>query len=65
MNEEELLVIKCNLFMRPKEMTELYKYVRESRELGTIILPPYCEAIVVPKDIEIKFEGEPYAQHEK
>lgn len=60
---DDVLVIKCNLFMRHKEMKEFREYVFQSVENGILILPPYCEAIVVPKDIEVKVEGELYAQH--
>ena len=58
MNDEhnELLIIKVNAFFRQKEMDDICEYIRESRKTGTIVLPPYCDAIVCPKNIETKIE---------
>ena len=58
MNDEhnELLIIKVNAFFRQKDMIEICEYINEARKTGTIVLPPYCDAIVCPKDIEVKIE---------
>ena len=52
----DLLVIKVNMFLRQKEMDDLYRYIRDAKKEGIIILPIYCDAIVYPKDVEIKVE---------
>ncbi len=53
---DDILVVKVNMFLRNKEMEALYKYILEQRDTGLIIMPIYCEPILVPKDVEIKFE---------
>lgn len=54
MENEELLVIKVNIFQKRRDYEEVYKTFLEQKKMGLIVLPPYCEALVVPKDVEIK-----------
>lgn len=53
----DILVVRVNMFLKNKEQESVHQYILEQRKTGVIVLPPYCEAIVVPKDVEIKFEG--------
>ena len=45
------------MFLRGKEYQDLCRSIEIQRTTGVIVLPPYCEAIVVPNDIEIKVEA--------
>ena len=40
-------------------MDELTKYIHKSMETGLVILPPYCDAQIVPDNIEVRIEN-PY-----
>ena len=60
----DILVVKVNMFLRPKEMDDISNYIRKSAKTGVIILPPYCEAQVVPEDVEVRIEN-PYDQKEE
>ena len=55
--DNNILVIRVNMFLKNKEQEAVRQHVLEQRKTGVIVLPPYCEAIMVPKDVEIKFEG--------
>lgn len=50
----DILVVKCNVFMRDKQMDDLYDHIKSQMEDGLVVLPPYCEAVLVPEDIAIK-----------
>lgn len=53
-NNKELLVIKINIFQKRRNYEEVYKSFLEQKKLGLIVLPPYCEVLVVPNNVEIK-----------
>lgn len=55
--ENDILVVRINMFLKNKEQEAFRQHILEQRKTGVIVLPPYCEAIMVPKDVEIKFEG--------
>ena len=38
--EKDILVLKCNAFLRPKEMNALYRSVYEQMEAGVIVVVP-------------------------
>lgn len=52
----DMLVIKVNMFCKPREMDNIRNYIVEQAKTGVVILPPYCEAQVVPDGMEIKIE---------
>lgn len=52
----DILVVKTNMFLRAKELNELRNYIMAQKETGVIILPPYCDAQVIPDGVEIKIE---------
>ena len=53
----DILVVRVNMFCRAKELNDIYQYIRSQVENGrVVILPPYCEAMVVPSDMEIQIE---------
>ena len=55
--DNDILIVRVNMFLKNKEQEAVRKYILEQRKTGVIVLPPYCEVIVVPKDVEIKFKG--------
>ena len=57
MMDNDILVVKVNMFLKNKEAEAVRQHILEQRKTGVIVLPTYCEAIIVPKDVEIKFEG--------
>ncbi len=52
--EKDLLVLKCNAFLKEREFNALYRAIYEQREAGVIIVPPYIEPILVPEGTEIR-----------
>ncbi len=52
----DILVVKVNMFCKPKEMDTIQDCILAQKETGVVILPPYCEAVVVPEDVEIRVE---------
>ncbi len=53
----DILVVKVNAFLRGKEMDELTKYIHKSMETGLVMLPPYCDAQIVPDNVEVRIEN--------
>ena len=53
-----MLVIKVNMIIEDKIFQEVKNSILEQFKDGTgvVMLPFYCEPIVVPDDVEIKFE---------
>lgn len=55
----EILVIKTNQFrLSPEDMHNLRQQIIKQKEEKVVLLPYYCEAIVVPEDVDIRFEEE-------
>lgn len=52
----DILVVKVNMFMRSKDLQNINKYIRDSIKTGVVVLPPYCEAQIVPENIEVRVE---------
>ena len=50
----DILVVKCNTFLPHEKMQAILDNLKEQKETGVILLPPYLEARIVPEDIEIK-----------
>lgn len=48
-----VLVVKCNVFLKRKEFSNLYENILRQKETGVILLPPYCDIKVVPPNIKI------------
>lgn len=53
----DILVVKVNMFLKSKDMANLDKYIRESMKTNLVILPPYCDAHIVPEGIEVRIEN--------
>ena len=50
----DILIVKCNLFLPQEKMQAILDNLKEQKETGVILLPPYLEAQMIPEDIEIK-----------
>lgn len=59
MTKEEILVIKINSMILTKEYEKKFREsIIKQKETGVIILPYFADAIITPKDIEIKINEE-------
>lgn len=52
----KILVIRVNAVLKPDDMNNLKNYIEtQKKDGGIILLPDYCEAIVVPEDTDIRY----------
>lgn len=57
MDKNDILVVRVNIVMKDRlKLKELRERILREKEEGVILLPPYCSAIIVPEDTEIKVE---------
>lgn len=54
----DILVVKSTAFLPHKKMQAILDNLKEQKETGVILLPPYLEVQIVPEDIEIKLADE-------
>lgn len=54
----DLLVIKVNTILKTKEFSELAERLIQMRKEGVLVLPFYCDAIMIPDDVNIQVESE-------
>lgn len=52
----DVLVIRCNTLIHPETLKNFRDIILAEKESGVIVLPNMFEAIVVPDDMEIRFE---------
>jgi hypothetical protein len=53
----DILVIKVNTFCRSRELNNIRRYILSQVEnSNVVVLPAYCEAQIVPDDMEIQVE---------
>lgn len=53
----DILVVKVNMFCRSKELNDIRRYILSQVENGkVVVLPAYCEAQIVPDNMEIRVE---------
>lgn len=52
----DVLVVKINAYLKPKELNDFRRWIEAQKATGTVVLPPYCEALVIPEDVEIRVE---------
>lgn len=53
----DILVIKSKVVLKVDIYKKLYDSLVAQKKNGLVIVPEYCEVIVVPDDIEIRVEG--------
>ena len=51
----DILVVKSTAFLPHEKMQAILDNLKEQKETGIILLPPYLEVQIVPEDTEIKF----------
>lgn len=56
--DKELLVVRSKINLKPSEYNNVQESLAFQKTTGVILLPSYLEAIVVPKDVEIKVEND-------
>lgn len=49
----DILVVKSTAFLPHEKMQAILDNLKEQKETGVILLPPYLEAKIIPEDIEI------------
>ena len=53
----DVLGVKVNMFCRSRELNDIRRYILSQIENGkVVVLPAYCDAQIVPGDIEIRVE---------
>lgn len=50
----DYLVIKCNTVLHPDKFNELYQTFTNQADKGIILLPSYCDAVIVPEGMLIE-----------
>ena len=50
----DILVVKSTAFLPREKLQAILDNLKEQKETGVILLPPYLEVQIVPEDIEIK-----------
>ena len=53
----DILVITVKMLANQKQMNSITNYIRESMKTGLVVLPAYCEAVVVPEGTEVRVEN--------
>lgn len=53
----DYLVIKCNTVLHPDKLNELYQSFTNQADKGVILLPSYCDAVIVPEGMSIEEES--------
>lgn len=53
----DILVVTVKMFAKQKDMDDITNYIRESMKTGLVVLPAYCEAVVVPDGMEVRVEN--------
>ena len=56
----DILVIKCKTPVKPDKLKTLRDRILKEKEEGVIVIPAFCDAIMIPEDVEIKVEGDSY-----
>ena len=56
----DILVIKCNTMVKPETLNQLRQIFLKEKEEGVVVIPAFCDAMMIPEDIEIKVEGVTY-----
>ena len=56
MTDKEILIVKCKAILNKKQFDDLYEGIVNMKSHGVVLLPPYCDAIIVPDDVTIKLD---------
>lgn len=58
-----VLVIKVNSPLKQEDMDTLKEKIEEMKKEGVILLPNYCDIILVPEDTDVKVTPEEKSEH--
>ena len=53
----DILVIKCNTMVKPETLKQLRQIFLKEKEEGVVVIPAFCDVLMIPADIDIKVEG--------
>lgn len=56
MKNDEVLVIKLKVNVTDEDYVKIGEALFNQMKHGLVLLPAYCDAVIVPKDIEVKME---------
>ena len=54
----DILVIKCKTKLPEKRYEELYRLFTEQMNNGCVVLPYYCDAVVIPDGVNVMLDQE-------
>ena len=54
----DILVIKCKTKLPEKRYEELYRLFTEQMNNGYVVLPYYCDAVVIPDGVNVMLDQE-------
>lgn len=54
----DILVIKCKTKLPEKRYEELYRLFTEQMNNGCVVLPHYCDAVVIPDGVNVMLDQE-------
>ena len=60
MKDNEVLVIKCGVFMSDYDLQKMHDDIVKERKTGVVVLPVYCEPVIVPEDVKIEVRDDNY-----
>lgn len=58
----DILVVKVNAMLKQNQLNDLKLRIEKMKKTGVVLLPKYCDALIVPEDCEIKIKD--YTGHE-
>lgn len=54
--DDDILVVKSNLALSPQGLDTMRKGFLKQKEEGVIVVPYFCDALIIPNDAEVKVE---------
>lgn len=54
----DILVIKCKIKLPEKRYEELYRLFTEQMNNECVVLPYYCDAVVIPDGVNVMLDQE-------
>ena len=54
MKDDEVLVVKCGVFMSNYDLKKMHDDIVEEIKTGVVVLPAYCSPVIVPEDVKIE-----------
>lgn len=61
----DILVIKCKIKLPEKRYEELYRLFTEQMNNGCVVLPYYCDAVVIQDGVNVMLDQEDVIKSEE